>query len=174
MDGCAVFPGEACLERKSLGQDGSSSLDPVMGRAELMQTDKLGFQSFFVNSVLNSLICYRKRMIRKKITSIFFFLYKRILIVDQFETSKYNKSVFIHGDIVSIYTYVQYKNAQKAYVPAAKLHCTRGKQPGFSSWYSGRSILCTACRQQKISGSHRTFYRYGSGHFSLKMTGLLS
>lgn len=69
-------------------------------------------------------------MIRKKnYKHNFFFLYKRIPIVGQFgrkqKQANITKSVFIHGDIVSIYKYVQYKNVRKAAVlshPSCILH----------------------------------------------------
>lgn len=68
---------------------------------------------------------------------IFFFLYKRIPTVGQFcrkqKQANITKSVFIHGDIVTIYKYVQYKNVWKADFPAGHAALYTRKQPGFPS-----------------------------------------
>lgn len=150
---------KACLQRKTLNQVVGSSLDPAIGRDSCRQTN-LGLRSFFVNSGLISFISYLKENDQEKITSIsfFFFLYKRISIVGQFgrkqKQANITKSVFIHGDIVSIYKHVQYKNVREAYVPShpSKLHCTQGKQPVFflrvyrQMYYiqhaGGRKLVC--------------------------------
>lgn len=86
---------------------------------------------------------------QEKITSIFF-LYKRIPIVGQFgrkqKQANITKSVFIHGDIVSIYKYVHYTNAWKAYAPSHPSGIVLGENSlGFLPSIQA-NVLYTACR----------------------------
>lgn len=88
-------------------------------------------------------------MIRKKLQA-YFFLYKRIPIVGQFgrkqKQANIMKSVFIHGDIVSIYKYVQYKNVRKAYVPSHP-SCIVHKENSLNFPPNRQAnVLYTACR----------------------------
>lgn len=89
-------------------------------------------------------------MIGKEITSIFFFLYKRIPIVGQFgrkqKQTNITKSVFIHGDIVCIYKYVQYKNVRKAAIPSHP-SCIVCKENSLGFLPSTQAnVVYTACR----------------------------
>lgn len=89
-------------------------------------------------------------MIRKKLQAYFFSIQKNPLIVGQFgrkqKQANITKSVFIHGDIVSIYTYVQYKNAQDACI-SSHPSCTAHEQHGLGSLPGIQAgVLYTACR----------------------------
>lgn len=91
-------------------------------------------------------------MIRKKLQAyFFFFLYKRNPIVGQFgrkqKRADITKSVFIHGDIVSIYKYVQYKNVREACVPSHPGCMVHEASSLVFSPCIQADVLYTACRQ---------------------------